>query len=122
MSAIAKTMTDQDMRGFSEFIGTLAPVPAPAPATPPDAARMARGQALASQHKCSFCHGADLGGGQQVPRIAGQREEYLAKALAEFKSGTRIGYTPAMNETLAGVAADELPDLAHYLAHVPVAP
>ena len=55
--------------------------------TPPDAARMSKGQALAQQHKCLFCHGADLAGGQQVPRIGGQREDYLQRALHGFKSG-----------------------------------
>ena len=50
--------------------------------------------------------------------LAGQREDYLAKTLAEFKAGTRVGYTSAMNETLAAVDAQELPDLAHYLANV----
>ena len=54
MTAVAKTMTDADLRGFSEFIGTLPPVPAPAPATAPDAARMRKGAELAQQHKsCS---------------------------------------------------------------------
>ena len=41
MTAVAKTLKDDDLRGVSEFIGTLPPVPAPPPATPPDAARMA---------------------------------------------------------------------------------
>ncbi len=45
---------------------------------------MKQGQALAQQHKCVFCHGADLAGGQQVPRIGGQREEYLREALQGF--------------------------------------
>ena len=40
MTAVAKTLTDDDLRGFSDFIGTLPPVPAPPPTTPPDAARM----------------------------------------------------------------------------------
>ena len=40
MIALAKPMTDTDLRGFSDFIGTLALLPAPAPDTPPDAARM----------------------------------------------------------------------------------
>ncbi|HET8746719.1 MAG TPA: c-type cytochrome, partial [Ramlibacter sp.] len=65
MTAVAKALTEDDLRGFSDFIGTLPPVQAPAPATPPDAARMARGRALAEQHKCVFCHGANLAGGQQ---------------------------------------------------------
>src|SRR5262249_1952213 len=69
MTAVAKTLTDDDLRGFSEFIGTLPPVAPPPPATPPDPIRIASGRALAEQHKCVFCHGAGLGGGEQVPRI-----------------------------------------------------
>ena len=119
MMAVAKDMSDADLRSYSELIGKL---PAAAPLDPPPAepARIARGAALASKHRCASCHGDDYAGDKQVPRVGGQREDYLAKTLAEFKAGTRIGYTPAMNDTLAGVAADELPDLAHFLAHVPV--
>ena len=50
-------------------------------------------------------------------RLAGQREDYLNKALAEFRSGTRVGYTSAMSEALAGIEPGELGDLAHFLAN-----
>jgi cytochrome c553 len=120
MSAVAKTLTDADLRGFSDYIGTLPPVPAPPPATPPDAARMARGQALANEHKCLACHGADLSGGQQVPRIGQQREDYLQMALHEYKSGKRPGYTMAMSEALSRVAPEDLDTLAYFAARVGV--
>jgi cytochrome c553 len=117
MTAMAKGMSDADLRAYSDLIATLPAAP-PAAAAPADPARMARGAALAQRHRCNSCHGDDYAGEKQVPRLAGQREDYLAKTLAEFKAATRIGYTSAMNETLAGVDAQELPDLAHYLAHV----
>ena len=117
MVALAKPMTDADLRGFSDFIGTLAPVPAPAPAAPPDAARMSKGQALAQQHKCVFCHGSALDGGQGVPRIGGQKEEYLRATLHGFKSGERPGYTRAMSEALSQVPVEELDLLAYYVAN-----
>jgi cytochrome c553 len=116
MTAVAKTMTDDDMRGFSDYIGTLPPVPAPAPATPPDPARMAKGRALADQYKCLFCHGADLGGGQQVPRIAGQHEEYLRESLRGFHAGTRPGYTQAMTAAVSGIPLADLDALAWFAA------
>ncbi|MEO7853769.1 MAG: c-type cytochrome, partial [Rubrivivax sp.] len=112
MTAVAKTLTDADMRGFAAFIGTLPPVPAPPPATPGDAARIDKARALALQYKCVFCHGADFSGGQQVPRLAGQREDYLQHALRGFSAGTRPGYGPAMSEALAGVSVADLDDLA----------
>ena len=115
MTAVAKVMSDDDLRAFSDFIGTLPP-PAP-PAAAGDPARMARGEALARQHRCASCHGDDYDGGKQVPRIAHQREDYLNKALIEFRAGKRLGYTGAMGEALAGIAPAALPDLAYYLAH-----
>ena len=117
MVALAKPMTDADLRGFSDFIGTLAPVPAPAPAAPPDAARMSKGQALAQQHKCVFCHGAALDGGQGVPRIGGQKEDYVRSTLRGFKSGDRPGYTRAMTEALSQVPVADLDLLAYYVAN-----
>ena len=119
MTAVAKTLTDDDMRGFSDFIGTLPPVPAPPPATPPDAARMDKARTLATQHKCVFCHGADFSGGQQVPRIAGQREDYLQMSLRGFRSGTRPGYTQAMTAALSQIPPEDLDTLAYYVARFP---
>lgn len=119
MTAVAKTLTDDDLRGFSDFVGTLPAVPAPAPASPPDATRMARGKALAEQHKCVFCHGNDLGGGQQVPRIAGQHEDYLRASLRGFKSGSRPGYTQAMTAAMSQVPEGDIDLLAYYVARFP---
>jgi len=119
MKALAKDMKDSDLQGFADFIATLPAVPAPAPATPPDAARMTQGRALAQQYKCVICHGADLSGGQQVPRIAQQREEYLQLTLREFKSGQRVGYTRAMSEALYGTTPEDLETLAYYVARFP---
>ena len=68
-----------------------------------------------------FCHGDDLSGGQQVPRIGGQREEYLRESLRGFKSGQRPGYTQAMTEAVSQVPVDDLDTLAYYAARVPVA-
>lgn len=121
MTAAAKGLSDADLRGFSEHIGTLPPQPAPPASNPPDAARMKEGAALARQHKCVFCHGEDLAGGQQVPRIGGQHEDYLREALQGFRSGKRVGYTPAMSEAVGRIPPPELDTLAYYIARVPVA-
>ena len=112
-------MTDADLRGYSDFIGTLAPVPAPAPAAPPDAARMSKGLALAQQHKCVFCHGPNLDGGQGVPRIGGQKEDYVRMTLHGYKTGERPGYTRAMPEALSQVPVADLDLLAYYVANFP---
>lgn len=116
MTAIGKTLTDDDLRGFSDYIGTLPAVPPPAAAAPPDANRMARGRALAEQHKCLFCHGPALAGGQQVPRIAGQHEDYLRESLRGFRAGTRPGYTQAMTAAVSHIPVEDLDTLAYFAA------
>lgn len=121
MSALAKGMSDADLRGYSDAIArlpaaALATAPQGQPSPPRDAERVERGRQLVAGHRCSSCHGADLAGGGQVPRLGGQREDYLLIAMKGFQSGARLGYTPAMNEALSGLKAEDLEDLAHYLA------
>jgi cytochrome c553 len=116
MTAVARTLTDDDLRGYSEFIGTLPAVPAPPPATPPDPVRMASGRALAEQYKCVVCHGAGLGGGEQVPCIGGQHEEYLQASLRGFHEGTRPGYTQAMTGAVSQIPPEDQDTLAYYAA------
>ena len=116
MTTVARTLTDDDLRGFSDFIATLPPVPPPPPATPPDPIRMATGLALAQQHRCIFCHGAALAGGQQVPRIGGQHEQYLQTSLRGFHAGSRPGYTQAMTEATSQVPPEDLDTIAYYVA------
>lgn len=116
MTAIAKDLSDADMRGFSQYISTLPPVSAPPPAEPADAERMKRGAALAREFKCVFCHGDDFSGGKQVPRIADQHEDYLRMTLRGFREGKRPGYTMAMTEAVGQVSLEDLDTLAYYVA------
>jgi len=119
MTAVAKGFTDNDLRGYSDYIGTLPPVPAPPASAPADETRMRQGQDLAQQHKCFFCHGADLAGGQQVPRIAQQHEPYLRASLQGFRTGKRPGYTQAMIGAVSHVPAQDLDTLAYFAARYP---
>jgi cytochrome c553 len=116
MNEMAKSFTDDDLRTFSDFIATL-PKPTP-PADAGDPARMARAQALATQNRCNSCHKADFSGGDNVPRIANQREDYLAKTLREYKDNSRHGYDGTMAEVLNSVTTDQIADLAYYIARV----
>jgi cytochrome c553 len=56
-----------------------------------------------------------------VPRIGGQREEYLRETLHGFRSGKRPGYTMAMIEAVSQASPADLDLLAYYAARVPVA-
>lgn len=116
MNEMAKPFSDDDLRTFSDFIAKL-PKPAP-PADAGDPARMQRGQAAADQYRCNACHNPDYSGKENVPRIANQREDYLARTLAEYKSNTRPGYDATMADVMAPVAPEQIADLAYYIARV----
>jgi cytochrome c553 len=116
MNEMAKPLSDDDLRTFSDFIAKVAK-PAP-PAEAGDAARMQRGQAAAQLHRCNTCHNPDYSGKENVPRIGNQREDYLAKTLAEYKSNARAGYDASMAEVMAPVTPEQIADLAYYIARV----
>jgi cytochrome c553 len=116
MNEVTKPLTDDDLRAFSDFLATL-PKPAP-PADVGDPARMQRAQALAQQHRCNSCHNTDFSGRDNVPRIANQREDYLAKTLAEYKDNSRHGYDGSMADVMAQVTPEQIADLAYFLARV----
>jgi cytochrome c553 len=116
MNEVAKTLSDSDLRDFSEFIAKF-PKPQP-PAEAGDLARIQRAQALVAQNRCGFCHKGDFSGGDNVPRIADQREDYLAKTLREYKDNTRHGYDATMAEVMQPITPEQIADLAYYIAHV----
>ncbi|MCJ2093682.1 c-type cytochrome [Methylobacterium sp. J-072] len=116
MNDIATGFSDDDLRTYADAVAAL---PAPAwSGTAADPALVARAQALISKHQCNSCHGADLAGRDAIPRIRVQREEYLARALAAYKSNARPGYDPAMNEVAQGLSDADIQDLAAYVARL----
>jgi cytochrome c553 len=114
MNQLTKGLTDDDLRSFSD---ELAKLPAPVAAGPADPARMEKGRALSARHRCGFCHNPDFSGHDQIPRIAVQREDYLVKALREYRSQERRGYDPSMVDIARQLGDAEILDLAYYLAN-----
>jgi cytochrome c553 len=114
MNDVAKDLTDADLQRFADTIAKLPPPPAST--EPADPALLDAGRALASQHRCNFCHTGNFGGADSVPRLAGQREDYLLKSLREYKSGTRREYQSVMAEVMRPLQDPDIVALAHFLA------
>lgn len=115
MNDLAKDMTDDDLRKFGDYFAKLAP---PKGTEAADPAVVERAKASAATHRCASCHNADYSGRDQMPRLAGQREDYLLKALRDYKSQTRPGYEPTMDEVMRPISDAEIADLSHYLARL----
>jgi cytochrome c553 len=116
MNDVTRPLSDDDLRVFSDYIATW-PKPKP-PGDAPDEARMQRAAALAQKNRCNACHATDFSGAESVPRIAAQREDYLARTMREYKNNTRHGYDGTMAEVLAPVTDEQIGDLAYYIARV----
>jgi cytochrome c553 len=116
MNDVAKTMTDADLQKFGDYFAKLTPPKASGDAADPAIA--ARAQAVIAKNHCASCHNSDFSGREQMPRLAAQREDYLLKALRDYKGATRPGYDATMDEVIRPVTDTDIADLAHYLARL----
>ncbi|HZZ18068.1 MAG TPA: c-type cytochrome [Opitutaceae bacterium] len=66
--------------------------------------------------QCTMCHGPELKGLGDFPRLAGRSPSYLMRELYDFKSGTRIGATGLMKVEVANLTQDDMVDISAYLA------
>lgn len=116
MRPFAAGLADKDIEDLSAYFASLAPG-FPPDLRPRDATQAARGEALIGPRNCAVCHQANLHGRDQVPRIAGQREDWLVHSMTGYRDGTRIGADPQMNGAVVGLSDFDIAALAHYLAH-----
>jgi cytochrome c553 len=122
MQALAAPLSNADIRNLGAYFASLSPAP-PLAATSPQKELMEKGATLAARHNCGSCHAETYAGQQAVSRLAGQREEYLVKALRDFKSGARTGGgVAAMPGVAYRLTADDIVAVAHYLARLPATP
>ena len=115
MGPIAETLSNEDVRNLGAYYAAL---PQP-PAKSGDAADdlSAKGKQAAAGRRCASCHTDNYAGTKATARIAGQREDYLLKALHDYKSGARSGGgMAAMADVAYPLSEEEIAALAHYLA------
>jgi cytochrome c553 len=115
MNAFAANLPDRDIEDLAAWFASLPPGP-PDDRRPRDAALFAAGQALTGPRNCGVCHLPDFRGRNQVPRIATQREDFLARTMAEYRDGRRVGIDTQMNGAVVGLSDADIAALAHYLS------
>jgi cytochrome c553 len=117
MQPIVEQVNNEDIRNLGAYFASLAPPKASKPDDNPDLS--AKGAQAAAGRRCASCHTDTFAGTKAVARIAGQREEYLLKALRDYKSGVRSGGgMAAMADVAYPLSEEEITALAHYLAHL----
>jgi cytochrome c553 len=117
MQPIVEQINNDDIRNLGAYFASLTSPKASAPDDNPDLSK--KGEQAAVGRRCASCHTDTFAGTQAVARIAGQREEYLQKALHDYKSGVRSGGGMAVMADVAyPLSEEEIVALAHYLAHL----
>jgi cytochrome c553 len=66
--------------------------------------------------QCSICHGPDLKGLGDVPRIAGRSPSFLMRQLYDIQKGTRSGSATLMKQVVAKLDNDDMIAIAAYVA------
>jgi cytochrome c553 len=116
MQPVVEQLTNDDIRNLGAYFASLTP---PAGAKDDDPDLSAKGKQAATGRRCASCHTDSFAGTKAVARIAGQREEYLLKALHDYKAGQRVGGgQAAMADVAYPLSEEEITALAHYLAHL----
>ncbi len=117
MQPIVEQLNNDDIRNLGAYFASLARPKASKPDDNPDLSR--KGAEAAAGRRCASCHTDTYAGTKAVAGVAGQREDYLLKALHDYKSGVRSGGgMAAMAEVAYPLSEEEITALAHYLAHL----
>ena len=117
MQPIAEQIGNEDVRTLGAYFAALTPPKATTPDDNPDLSK--KGAQAAAGRRCASCHTDSFAGTKAIARLAGQREEYLSKALHDYKSGARTGGAgAAMTDVAYPLSDEEIEALAHYLAHL----
>jgi cytochrome c553 len=116
MRDLMKDMGDDEIRALARHYAAQPTRPLPH-AGAPDPKRLQAGAALAQRALCGTCHLPTYAGQQQVPRLAGQDENYLLMAMRQLRDNPGPGRDTLMSAALYGLGNTELAQLAHFLAH-----
>lgn len=118
MAAMAKGLTDAEIRDISAFLAGQAPVIAGAAdlALARSAENLYRGGDLArGVPACAACHGpAGAGIPPHYPRLSGQHAEYVAATLRDYAGGARDD--AIMTSIAARLREEEIAALAEYIS------
>ena len=115
MKGMLDGVSDAEISALAQLYSekSLAPVP-----TDKDAAVFARGGKLVEGMRCGICHLPTYLGRDQIPRLAGQREDYLLHSMQQFKNNQAVGRDSNMAASVYGFSDQDLQDISYYLARI----
>ena len=113
MKGVLDNVPDAELSALAQHYSAL---PVSKPSTPKRPDLFARGETLSKEMRCGICHLPNYVGREQMPRLAGQREDYLLHTMRSMKSNQVAGRDPIMTASLYGISDADLQAIAHYLS------
>jgi cytochrome c553 len=117
MSPIASTLSRDDMLDLADYFAAQRPVPVPAPASV-DAAKIDAGRSKAAEVLCTMCHLGGFAGQNEIPRVAGQYDQYIVKQLEDFRARRRTNDAGNMTSVTKGLSDEDIQNLAAYISNL----
>lgn len=112
MTPMAQNLTKEDMLDLAAYFAAQELEPTPFEADP---AKVARGQTRSSETLCTMCHGGGFKGQNEIPRVAGQRYEYIVKQLEDFKEKRRTNDAGNMTSVSRTLSEEDIESIAQYI-------
>src|SRR6185503_9092848 len=82
MTGVMNGFSDYDLIDVAAYFGRQKP---PGANAKPDPKLHARGAEISKRMGCGTCHSQDFRGQKQIPRVANQREDYLAATMKAYR-------------------------------------
>ena len=114
MKGMLDGLKDAELVVLANYFSAQTPVRV---ATPVNSVTYQRGKDTAQKMLCASCHLPDYAGRQQIPRLAGQQEEFLVYSMTQFRDHAGLGRDTIMAASLHGLKDADLADLAHFLTN-----
>jgi cytochrome c553 len=115
MSPIAATLSRDDMLALAGYFAAQKPTPI---TFNPSPAMVAAGQKKAAEVLCTMCHLGGFIGQNEIPRVAGQYDQYIIKQLKDFRDRRRTNDAGNMTSVTKGLSDQDIENLAAYIANL----
>ena len=115
MTPMAEPLSRDDMLALADYFSKQKQAPGGFNA---DAQKVAAGRNKADEVLCSMCHGGEFVGQNEIPRVAGQKYEYIKKQLEDFKAKRRTNDAGNMTSVASTLSDADIENLAQYVANL----
>jgi cytochrome c553 len=115
MQVLLKGVADRDIIAMAKHYSAL---PSKPESGSIDKNLFRKGKEIAAKNRCGSCHLPHFRGREQMPRLAGQREDFLAEAMLAYRQNRRPGGDTMMAAALYGIPEEDFKALAHYFSRL----